>query len=73
MKTLTSTCIVAASLAVIVSGCATNQTGCVTEDYEVFVDIIRDYAMEPESPDGIIHAATATIEENTNHWLWTRM
>lgn len=52
----------------LLAGCATGPSECSMEDYEVFVDTIRDYAMEPESPDGLIHAATATVEERQSKY-----
>lgn len=54
--------------AVIVTGCVSDTATYEMEDYEIFVDMIRDYAMEPESPDGIIHAATATTEERQSEY-----
>lgn len=68
MKSLTSIMPVTASFAAVLFGCATNKTTHKMEDYEIYVDTIRDYAMEPESPDGIIHAATATIEERQSKY-----
>lgn len=47
-------------------GCSSNNQK--SEDYEVFVDMIRDYAMEPESPDGIIHSRAATTEERKSEY-----
>lgn len=60
--------ILAIAAAVIVTGCVTNTATREMEGYELFVDSIRDYAMEPESPDGIIHAATATHEERQSKY-----
>ena len=57
-----------ASFAMLLSGCATGPSECFMEDYEIFVDTIRDYAMEPESPDGIIHSHTATVEERKSEY-----
>lgn len=60
--------LVAASFAMLLVGCATGPSECSMEGYEIFVDTIRDYAMEPESPDGLIHAATATVEERQSKY-----
>lgn len=60
--------LVAASFSMLLAGCATGPSECSMEDYEIFVDTIRDYAMEPESPDGLIHAATATVEERQSKY-----
>lgn len=63
MRHLKTAMFLTSAIAVVLSGCDKDQSAPITEDYEIFVDTIRDYAREPESPDGTIHAATATVEE----------
>ena len=68
MKNSKTPMILTFAVAALFAGCATDQSAGVTEDYEIFVDTIRDYAMEPESPLGTIHAATATNEERNSKY-----
>lgn len=56
---------ICAALAV---GCASNPKARLCEDWEIYVDMIRDYALEPESPDNALHSLTATVEDHESHY-----
>lgn len=39
-----------------------------TANYRAFVERIREYALEPEEPNGLVHSATATTEDWESHY-----
>ena len=57
-----------AAFAVVLSGCVTNLSERTMEDYEINVDMIRDYIMESNSPDDLLRSATATTEERQSKY-----
>ena len=37
-------------------------------DYRAFVESIREYALEPDGPDGLLHSKSATTEDWESHY-----